>query len=112
MKNYAILTEVRDMSYFTSHAEVNGADSKVHFSTRTKKTLAPLVINTESIITVRENDKLATFLAKNPDDMPEGLDERHKFCRITLRGGVNNSCVDVVGDLRAVAAKIWGNENE
>tara|TARA_Y100001963_G_scaffold155035_1_gene245137 strand:- start:2922 stop:3239 length:318 start_codon:yes stop_codon:yes gene_type:complete len=104
MKGFAILTEVKERSYYTEHLEVKPKETTA-WSVKTRKMLSPVVINVDAIISIRENEKL-----KTSKELPEDLDDRHSFCRITLRGSMNTTHIDVVGDLRTVSNKIWGTE--
>ena len=108
MNKYAILTEVKDRVYYTTHSEMRDTEESEHattWGTRTQKTLEKVVLNVDYIVSVRENLSLPSKI----DQLPEGLDERHRFCRITLASGMNSRHVDVVGDLQSVTKQIWGN---
>lgn len=109
MSKYVILTEVKDRVYYTTHSEIRSDDDHqaTTWGTSSQKVLENVVINVDYIVSVRENNMLQSKIK----DMPEGFDERHKFCRVTLATGMNSRHVDVVGDLQSVVKKIWGNIN-
>ena len=107
MGGYVILTEVKDQAYYTLHSEIEDKDGNRSSSwgTKTRKTLDKVALNVDHIIAVRENNSLG----RKPENLPEGLDDRHDFCRVTLTSGMNSRHIDVVGDLDTVTKKIWGN---
>lgn len=109
MNKYVILTEVKDRVYYTTHSEIRNEDElqATTWGTKSQKVLENVVINVDYIVSVRENEALRGKIR----DMPEDLDERHRFCRITLAAGMNSRHVDVLGDLQSVVKKIWGNIN-
>ena len=109
MKKYVILTEVKDRVSYTTHSEIRDEQGKAEhattWGTKTEKALEKVVLNVDYIVSVRENHMLCNKI----EQMPEGLDERHQFCRITLASGMNSRQVDVVGDLQSITKQIWGN---
>tara|TARA_B100000287_G_C20206627_1_gene612295 strand:- start:201 stop:512 length:312 start_codon:yes stop_codon:yes gene_type:complete len=100
MNKFIILKEVKDQSHYTTHSEIDRNNTSFSsWGTKTSKTLSEVVLNVDKVVSIRE-------IHIPPEQLPEGLDERHRFSRITLLSGMNNRQIDVVGDISAIMKKV------
>lgn len=76
-------------------------DTSQGLQSRDRHSLREVVINSEHVITIRDNPALAEKLHK--DLLPEGLDPRQEFTKLTMSGGQSSLTINVVGDLDTVS---------
>ena len=75
-------------------------DTSHGLESRDSHALREVVINSDYVMAVRNNPRLTKKL--HDDMLPEGLDTRQEFTKITLNGGQSTFTINVVGDIDTV----------
>ena len=75
-------------------------DPSYGLESRDRHALREVVINPAFVMAIRDNTNLLQKL--NNDLLPEGLDPRQEFTKITMNSGQSTFAINVVGDIDTV----------
>jgi hypothetical protein len=95
MSDLVLLTEV--------HNSEQREWSTSPFENESDYSLRQVILNTDHVVLVRENDSLKEKLKIT--GWPKGLDERVTFCKVFLISG-HSASINIIGDLYTTAQKL------
>jgi len=84
-------------------------DTSHGLTSRERYALREVIVNPDHVIVLRDNQSLVEKLRN--DLLPEGLDPRQEFTKLTFDGGHSSLTINVVGDIDTVSQSLLAKKS-